>query len=48
MLDLSASLSDVAPVSPMIISVDANKHKIDKAAFVKTVYSMICWEDKPE
>ena len=47
MFDFNASLNGVAPVSPMIISVDANKHKIDKAAFVKTVYSMICWEDKP-
>ena len=43
--DFNASLNDVAPVSPMPFSVDANKRKIDETAFVKTVHPMICCED---
>ena len=42
--DFNASLNDVAPVYPISFSVDANKRKIHKTVFEKTVHPMICCE----
>ena len=41
LFDFNASLNDVAPVSPISFSVDANKRKIHETVFEKTVHSMI-------